>query len=341
MDKDTMEEYRQIQQRKYDEFKKKEKRKSDIQILKDLNYDDLICNKVMDNNCVEVVQNFFRKYRLANKLCVNYYNIIDSKDEDIIRFRHGNKIYGYHYLTLDYFFNENGYFNPFNDIELENYAKNRIIKHLNIKNKYKYESHSEYHSFDTVSFNYSDFWNPAEIYGLFESRGINSVEVPENIFNEMIDLPPSLYAIEIINNNSPNRGYAAFDDFPSKESVQLPIGIYHQLKMLPKDCDSFKMRIIEPPKGTMIKIRCMINKENLLEDVKGKLTSEINKHKILSLNQLIVVESDINFGMIPFKIEYLEPSNVISIADVDIEVDFLDCLNYEDPMESLLIELNK
>ena len=45
--------------------------------------------------------------------------------------------------------------------------------------------------------------------------------------------------------------------------------------------------------------------------------------------------------MIPFRVEYLEPSNVISIADVEIEVDFLDSLPYEDPMESLLIELNK
>ena len=85
----------------------------------------------------------------------------------------------------------------------------------------------------------------------------------------------------------------------------------------------------------------MITNDKLLDDVKGKLTSEIGKHKILSKNQIIIVESDINYGMIPFRIEELEPSNVIAISDVDIEVDFLDSLPYEDPMEALLIELNK
>ena len=85
----------------------------------------------------------------------------------------------------------------------------------------------------------------------------------------------------------------------------------------------------------------MISKDKLLDDMKGKLTSEINKHRVLSLGQIIIVESDVNYGMIPFRIEELEPSNVIAIANVDIEVDFLESLPYEDPMEALLIELNK
>ena len=176
---------------------------------------------------------------------------------------------------------------------------------------------------------------------MFECRGTNTVEVPENIFNQMLELPPSLYAIEIIADSCAYRSYATFDNFPSQSDVQLSLGIYQQLKMRPKDISSLKMRIIEPPKGTEVKIRCMITKDNLLNDIKGKLTEEINKHKVLSLNQIIIVESDINYGMIPFRIEHLEPSNVISIANVDIKVDFLDSLPYEDPMESLLIEVNK
>ena len=45
--------------------------------------------------------------------------------------------------------------------------------------------------------------------------------------------------------------------------------------------------------------------------------------------------------MIPFRVEVLEPSNIIDITDIDINVDFLESLPYEDAMEALLIELNK
>ena len=208
-------------------------------------------------------------------------------------------------------------------------------------NKYNYNTQSEYYQINTINFNISNCWDPAEIYSLFETRGINSINVPENIFNKMLELKPSLYAIEIISENNYNRSYASFDNFPSQNIPQMPIGVYHQLKIMPKDCESFKIKIIEPPKGKKIKLRCMITNDKLLKDIKGKLTSEIGKHKILSKNQIIIVESDINYGMIPFIIEELEPSNVISICNVDIEVDFLDSLPYQEPMEALLIELNK
>lgn len=341
MDSNFMDDYRKRHEKKYQEFKKKEKREQDINILKNLNFSNNSCELIIDNHLIEKIQTFFRKYRFDDKICLNFHNIIDYNDSDIIKFREGNDIFGYHYMYLLSYIEKNGNVNPNTQILLNENVLNRIQKLINRKNKYLFTKHSEYFSFNSISFNQGDCWNPAEIYGLFESRGISSIDVPENVFNEMIDLPPSLYALEIISDNNINRAYAAFGDFPSSESVQLPLTVYNQLKILPKDVEELEMRIIEPPKGTKIKLRCMITRDKLLEDIKGKLTSEINKHRILSLNQVIVVESDINFGMIPFRIEYLEPSNVVSIADVEIEVDFLDSLPYEDPMEALLIELNK
>lgn len=339
MDPIFLAEYREKHRKKYAELKEKEEREIDNKLLNDIGIDN--GDFILDSKFIERIQTFFRKYRLADKICINLHNFIDCDQNDIIKFRHGFHVYGFHYMHLDYHFNDVGYSNPFNNIPLGLYQIRRINCILKNTNKNRFISQSEYHEFNTVNFNISDCWNPAEIYGLFESRGINSVEVPENIFNEMLELEPSLYAVEILSDNNYNRSYAAFDNFPSQNSVQMPIGIYSQLKIMPKDCDSFKMRIIEPPKGEKIKLRCMITNDKLLEDIKGKLTSEIGKHTILSKNQIIIVESDINYGMIPFRIEELEPSNVIGISDVDIEVDFLDSLPYEDPMEALLIELNK
>lgn len=339
MDPEFLAEYRARHQRRLAELKAKEKREEEKKLLDDIGITN--SDFILDSKFIDQIQKFFRKYRFEDKICINLHNFINYDQKDIIKFRHGLYVYGFHYMQLDYHFNNVGYSNPYNEYPLELYQIRRINSILRKKNKNRFISHSEFHNFNTVNFNQSDCWNPAEIYGLFESRGINSVEVPENVFNEMLELDPSLYAVEIITENNHNRSYAAFDNFPSQSSVQMPIGIYSQLKIMPKDCDSFKMRIIEPPKGERIKLRCMITNDQLLEDVKGKLTSEIEKHKILSKNQIIIVESDINYGMIPFRIEELEPSNVIGISDVDIEVDFLDSLPYEDPMEALLIELNK
>lgn len=337
----ALEEYRKVQQLKYKKYQIKKDNESKKKILIDIGYSDDICNIIFEKNYINKIQSFFRKYKYNDKLCFNLQDIIDYNESDIIRFRHGYKVYGFHYLDIIKHFDEFGYSNPLTKIPLELYHLRRINTLIKKINKYLYTKHSKYYDFQTVSFNQSESWNPAEIYGLFESRGKNSVEVPENIFNDMLKLPPSLYAVEIICNNNARRSYAAFDNFPSQGDVQLPLGVYQQLNVLPKNTSDFKMRIIEPPKGKEIKIRCMITREDLLNDIKGKLTQEINKHKILSLNQIIVVESDINYGMIPFRIESLEPSNVINIADVDIKVDFLESLSYENSMEALLIELNR
>ena len=336
-----MEEYRKIQQEKYDRFLEKKKLEDFVTFFTSLGYDVETANKIYSLKYVEKIQVFFRKFRFNDKICFNLQDIINYNETDIIKIRQNNKIYGFHYLDYIRHFDDEGYSNPYDKSPLELYHIRRVNSLLKVKNKFKFKKHSKYYDFSPINFNESEFWNPAEIYGLFESRGINYVEVPENVFNEMLELPPSLYAIEILSDNNANRSYASFDNFPTTNDVQLPLGIYQQLKILPKNISKFKMRIIEPPKGTEIKLRCMITNENLLKDIKGKLTQEINKHKILSLNQIIIVESDINYGMIPFKVEHLEPSNVISIANVDIKVDFLESLPYQDPMESLLIELNK
>lgn len=341
MDPAFMKEYRERHRKRIAEIKAKEERAFNIKLLGEIGLSEAQSIFIIESMIIEKIQRFFRKLRFGDKICINYHNIIDCNDLDIIKFRHGLYVYGFHYLHLDYHFNNVGYSNPFNNYPLELYHIRRINSKIRTLNKNKFTSYSEYHDFNSISFNQSDSWNPAEIYGLFESRGVNSIEVPENVFNEMLELEPDLYGVEIIREGNNNRAYAAFDNFPSQDSVQIPMGIYHQLKIMPKDDNSFKMRIIKPPKGEKIKIRCMITNNKLLEDVKGKLTMEIGKHKILSKNQIIVVESDINYGMIPFIVEELEPSNVIGISNVDIEVDFLESLPYEDPMEALLIELNK
>jgi len=337
----SLEDYRQAQNIRYKKHQEKIQYEAKKKILTDFGYCDDKCNIILENNYIIKIQIFFRKYRYNDKLCFNLQDIIDYDEYDIIKFRHGYNVYGFHYLDIIKHFDEIGYSNPLTNIPLELIHLQRINSLIKRKNKYIFTKHSKYYDFQVVSFNQSDYWNHAEIYGLFESRGMNSVEVPENIFNDMLELPPSLYAVEIICNNNTRRSYAAFDNFPSQDEIQLPLGIYQQLNVLPKNTYDFKMKIIEPPKGIKIQIRCMITRENLLNDIKGKLTQEINKHKMLSLNQIIIVESDINYGMIPFRIEALEPSNIINITDIDIIVDFLDSLPYEDPMEALLIELNK
>lgn len=341
MSSEALIEYRKAQKRKYEEQKTKKKNEIQKKNLLDIGYSDEISDSIIENKYADKVQQFFRKYRFNDKLVSNLQDVIDYNPEDIIKFRHGFKVYGLHYLDIISHFEYTGYSNPINKIPLDLYHIRRINSIIKKINKYIYTTHSEYHDFEATSFNLSDFWNPAEIYNLFESRGINTVKVPENIFDSMVELPPSIYAVEIICKNNARRSYAMFDSFPSQDIVNLPIGIYQQLKIFPKDVSDFKMRIIEPMKGTKIGIRCMITKDNLLSDIKGKLTSEINKHKILSINQIIIVESDVNYGMIPFRVEVLEPSNIIDITDIDINVDFLESLPYEDAMEALLIELNK
>ena len=45
--------------------------------------------------------------------------------------------------------------------------------------------------------------------------------------------------------------------------------------------------------------------------------------------------------MIPFKVENIEPSHVVDTTNVDVEVDFLPSLDYDEPITSLIIALNK
>ena len=67
---------------------------------------------------------------------------------------------------------------------------------------------------------------------------------------------------------------------------------------------------------------------------------ELTKHKIISLNQIIGVESDINHSIIPFLVTECVPSNVINITNIDLEIDFETCFNYDNPIESLIMYFN-
>ena len=63
MDSNFMDEYRKRQEKKYEEFKKKETREKNINILKDLNYSHDNSEIIIDNQLIEKIQVFFRKYR--------------------------------------------------------------------------------------------------------------------------------------------------------------------------------------------------------------------------------------------------------------------------------------
>ena len=334
-----IQDYRNSQKLKYLNNLENQKYEHSLKLLHDLGF--LNNKKIIDNNLINKIQNFYRKYNLNSCICYNLYNIIDYKDEDIIKFRMGYKVYGYHYLDLLKHFNKYEKSNPYNGLPFEKDIYNIINKKIIKKNKFIFDKKSEYFSYQITNYYDTNEWDMNKIFLLFEQRGINSIKLPQSIFNQIVELPPSIYALEIITNNNINRSYASFQDFPIEYNIdfELPLGVYIQLKTFPSLLD-IDIRIIEPPKGKKIGIKCMINNDNILNNVKNKLTSEFNKHKILSLNQIIIVESDINFDMIPFRIEYLEPSNVINIVNVDIEVDFLTSLVYTNAMESLLVELN-
>ena len=89
-----------------------------------------------------------------------------------------------------------------------------------------------------------------------------------------------------------------------------------------------------------IKLKCFIDPSELFNDVKNQLTLELTKHKIVSLNQIICVESDLDHSIIPFLVTELYPNYVLDITDIDLEIDFEECFNFDNPIESLFLYFN-
>ena len=100
------------------------------------------------------------------------------------------------------------------------------------------------------------------------------------------------------------------------------------------------MRIIKPVQGKRIKLKCFVNTESSFSDLKNQLTIELTKHKIISLNQIVAVESDVNHSVIPFLVTEVIPSNIINITNIDLEIDFDECFDFENPIESLFMYFN-
>ena len=178
---------------------------------------------------------------------------------------------------------------------------------------------------------------------MFETRGINEFNAHREIYDKMIDQPPGIYCMEIINSdpNNYNRSYASFKSTPSDDIVNLPINVFHQLKCKPTDEMQYNIRIVKPPKAKKVYLRCLLNKKEMVKEIEKTFTNEINVHRFLSVGQIIIIESDITLEFIPFLVEKCEPSNVVDTTDVDVEVDFLPALDYDNGLTALLIELNK
>lgn len=336
-------EIRKLQQKKYEIYKKEKKKKIYSTYL--VNYSNYEIEKIIENKYIEKIQKFFRKYRLSDKECSNTEHILDYSSKDIIKNRINKQIYGYHYLSWEKHFNIRGYSdiktdNPLNVLNIQ-----RINKLIKQKTNFKYEIMTNFKDYNCLyNENYSGCWDFSDIFNILEDRGIQKIKVPQSIFDEMLSFDPDVYALEVITNDvfNINKSYCMFNDFPIEDEQNIltfPIGVYSQLKINPNEKD-FKIRIIKPEQGQRVKLKCFINNEDTFNDLKGQLTMELTKHKILSLNQIIGVESDINHSIIPFLVTECVPSNVIDITNIDLEIDFETCFNYDNPIESLIMYFN-
>ena len=327
---DSMEDIRIIRKKQYYDFKNKK-------ILK-LYYNDLIIEEIINNKLIDKIQSWFREYTMLNKPYSNLEDVIDYYEYDIVKFRNHNTLYGFHYLKLLQSFDLYGYINPKTKQPLNLYCIRRINLQIKQINKYIFKKKNSFKEIECM--NTSDIME--NILNLFEDRGVHKLKVPLEMFNEMLNLEPKVYAIELFNDKTIYRSYAIFNDFPKEDDIpmELPIGMYNQMKLNPNIEATYKMQIIEPPKGEKIYLRCLINCEGLLDNIKEKMTIELTKHKILSTNQIIVIESDTTYEMIPFRVEKMDPSNICDITNIDLIVDFLDCLEIDNSIEAMILELS-
>lgn len=336
---------RELQRKKYEAHKRREKINLYSNILKDFTKDQI--ENVIDNEFIEKIQRFIRKYRLSDKKCSNIEYLFDCVPTDIIKNRSNGQVYGYHYLTWEKHFDIRGYSDIKTDKPLNLQNIQRINKLIKQKTKFKYQKMNNFKDYNCIySGNYSNCWEFADMFTILEDRGMQKISVPQSLFTEMLSYDPSVYALEIVTNDSVNinKSYCMFNDFPLEDAdeeniLTLPIGTYQQLKVSPNH-NEFKMRVIKPISGQRIKIKCFINSDEVFTDIKHQLTIELTKHKIISLNQIIAVESDVDHSIIPFLVTECAPSNVINITNIDLEIDFDPCFDFENPVESLFMYFN-
>lgn len=307
--------------------------------LKSYNFSKEQINYIIENNYIKVIEEFYLKYTLNRKNFLNYNQVDEVK---LIKVRTSNQIIGYHPDTLEKHLNINGNY----DIVTKINYKRSLVKLLNrkIKANTNYKILEKYNKYEQIDFyvnKNTSFWEFDDILNILESRGINKISAPQDMFSNMIDLDPGVYAIELIDNEleNINKAYCSFNDFPTDDDyLTLPTNVLTQLKI--NSISSLYYRIIKPLKGISVKLKCFINPLDKFINLKEQLQIEFTKHKFLSINQIVSIESDVNHSLIPFLITETKPSGVIDVTNIDLEISFDDNFGFENEYEALLIYLN-
>lgn len=332
-----MENYKNIQKQKYLIYKlnkKKEKYKSVLQTYSDDEIDIII-----HNDYINKIELFYKRYNLNDKE-LNYCDSCEEKD--ILRIKERNEINGYNYLKILKNFDLNGFKNiKFQDM-IDIFNVRRINKFIKNKSNYKYIDKKKFYNYDGIINNFNGNWNINNFLQILENKGLQKISVPKIIFDMLLEQDPGVYAIEIITNDliNLNRSYCIINDFPSDQDIlDIPLEVCNQLK-LKSEFDNFNIRLVKPKKGERVKLKCLINRDDIFNDIKVQMTEEISKLSILSLNQIISIKSDKEDLYVPFLVKELSPSNVIDITNIDLEIDFDICEDYENPLDSLFIYSN-
>ena len=332
-----MENYKNIQKQKYLIYKlnkKKEKYKSVLQTYSDDEIDIII-----HNDYINKIELFYKRYNLNDKE-LNYCDSCEEKD--ILRIKERNEINGYNYLKILKNFDLNGFKNiKFQDM-IDIFNVRRMNKFIKNKSNYKYIDKKKFYNYDGIINNFNGNWNINNFLQILENKGLQKISVPKIIFDMLLEQDPGVYAIEIITNDliNLNRSYCIINDFPSDQDIlDIPLEVCNQLK-LKSEFDNFNIRLVKPKKGERVKLKCLINRDDIFNDIKVQMTEEISKLSILSLNQIISIKSDKEDLYVPFLVKELSPSNVIDITNIDLEIDFDICEDYENPLDSLFIYSN-
>ena len=332
-----MENYKNIQKQKYLIYKLNKKKEKYKNVLAAYSNDEI--TNIINNNYINKIELFYKKYNLFDKE-LNYCDSCEEKD--ILRIKERNEINGYNYLKILKNFDLNGFKNiKFQDM-INIFNVRRINKFIKNKSNYKYIDKKKFYNYDGIVNNFNGNWNIENILEILENKGLQKLAVPKIIFDMLLEQDPGVYAIEIITNDliNLNRSYCIIDDFPSDQDIlNIPLEVCNQLK-LKNDFNNFSIRIVKPKKGERVKLKCLINRDDIFNDIKVQMTEEINKLSILSLNQIISIKSDKEDMYVPFLVKELSPSNIIDITNIDLEIDFDICEDYENPLDSLFIYSN-
>lgn len=333
-----MEDYKALQKKKYIKYlfnKKKDKYKIVLPSYPD---DKII--EIINNNYINKIELFYKRYNLNDK---ELNNCDDCDDKDIIRVREKEEINGYNYLRMSKNFDLNGFMSIKYRDRIDIFNVRRINKFIKERSNNRYLSKRRYYNYEGFVNNFNGNWNMENIIEILENRGLQKLAVPKTIFDMLLDEEPGVYAIEIITNDllNLNRSYCIVDDFPceDEELLNIPLEVCNQLK-LKEEFNNFSIRLVRPKKGERVKLKCLINREDVFNDIKFQMTEEISKLSILSLNQIISIRSDKEDIYVPFLVKELSPSNVIDITNIDLEIDFDICDDYENPLDSLFIYSN-